>query len=214
MDAIARRISASITTATLMVWLCLSSVGTLADGSNTALMQESFQQFDQKLETGWRTLQLKRDYLGAANAIQDYLTVHSSQLQPWQKDSLAFHLGHIYAMADKRPEAVKWLRQSTADHLMSTTAYVDAYIAFLQNDKQSLVSARQTIATTNPGPWRAQQLHEVDSMVDYFGEPFEAAWGALNCNDATTKNSSEAWTKFCAAVKARYPDIYAKHGNK
>lgn len=208
------RAGAFLTLAIVAVWLnaCFSTAS--AAVSDNVMMHETFQQFDQTLDAGWRTLQLKRDYLGAAASIKEYMTIHSAKLKPWQTDSLAFHLGHVYAMADKRHEAITWLRKSTTDHLMGNSAYVNAYIAFLENNKPELLAARHTIATTDPGPWRVGDLREVDAMLGYFGDPFEAAWGALNCHNHAIKENKRGWTSYCKAINEKYRGIYKIHGIK
>ncbi|MGH2508849.1 MAG: hypothetical protein ACRESX_07765 [Gammaproteobacteria bacterium] len=199
--------------AILVLYLCTGfSVARAA--SDNALMQESFQQFDQNLSGGWRTLQVKGDYLGAAKAMLDYLSVHSATLKPGQKDSLAFHLGHVYALAGNKQEAIHWFRKSIADHLMGNPAYTQSFIAFLENDRSAFLADRHTIATINPGPWRAGDLREMDTMLEYFGEPFEAAWGALNCHNPAAESTTAAWIEYCRAMDAKYRDLYAKHGIK
>jgi len=208
------RSSIRLVLAVAALWLCSGFSTALTAVSHKALMNESFQQFDQNLDTGWRVLQLQRDYLGAANAMLEYLSVHSDTLAAWQKDSLAFHLGHVYAMANQRQEAIIWLRKSMADHSMGNTAYVEAYMAFLTNDKPALLAVRHTIATTHPGPWRAQDLREVDVMVTYFGEPFEAAWGALNCHNPVAESTTAAWIAYCGAIDAKYRKLFLQHGIK
>lgn len=201
--------------AVLALGLCTgSSAATPAAVTDARLMRESFRQFDQNLKGGWRTLQVQRDYLGAAHAMLEYLSVHSAILKPWQKDSLAFHLGHVYALAGKRQEAIHWFQKSIADHRMGNPAYTESFIAFLENDKPALLADRHTIATTNPGPWRAEDLREMDAMLDYFGDPFEAAWSALMCHSPAAEGTGAAWFSYCKAIDAKYRRLYAKHGIK
>jgi len=196
------------------LWLCSGFSAALTAVSHKALMNESFQQFDQNLNTGWRVLQLQRDYLGAANAMLEYLSVHSTTLKLWQKDSLAFHLGHIYALAGKKREAIHWFKKSMADHLMDNPTYTESFIVFIEKDKPALLEDRDTIATTHPGPSRAQDLREMDVMLEYFGESFEAAWGALNCHNPATKETTAAWISYCKDMDAKYRKIYLQHGIK
>ncbi len=166
---------ARIILAATALWLCCGSVAFAGPRTTNALMQESFQQFDQKLDTGWRVLQVQGDYVGAANTMLDYLSMHTATLKPWQKDSLAFHLGHVYALAGKRDEAIYWFRKSIAGHRMDNPAYVNGFIDFLQNDKPALLADRSSIAAMHPSLARAGDLREMDAMLEYFGEPFEAA---------------------------------------
>ncbi len=182
--------------------------------SDHALMQESFQQFDQNLNSGWRLLQVRRDYLGAAHAMLEYLSVHSATLKPWQEDSLAFHLGHVYALAGKRQEAIHWFQKSIADHRMDNPTYAESFIAFLENKKPVLIADRRIIATRRPGPLRTNDLREMDAMLEYFGEPFEAAWGALNCHNPAAGSATAAWIACCGAIDAKYRKLFLQHGIK
>jgi hypothetical protein len=207
-----RRFLVSVALSTF--WLFAATPAFAAPASDAQLMHESFQKFDQQLDTGWRTLQVRRDYLGAAAAIREYQSEHAAQLKTWQQGSLAFHLAHVYALAGNQPEAIRWLRQSMAGHWAGNPAYIKAFIAFLQNDKPALIKARHVIATTNPGPWQAEDLSEVDAMIDYFGEPFEAAWGALNCHESRTTQKTPAWKAYCQAVDIKYRKLYLQHGIK
>lgn len=84
---------ARVILAAIIMWFCCGALVFAGQVPTNALMHESFQQFDQSLDTGWRVLQVQRDYLGAAKAMLDYLSVHPTALMPWPKDSLAFHLG-------------------------------------------------------------------------------------------------------------------------
>lgn len=179
------------------------------------LMHESFRQFDQS-DGGWRTLQVRRDYRGAADAIRTYMTVHAAALNRWQRASLSFHLAHIYALEGESSLAIRWFRQSNAYHVFGNPAYPESFVAFLRNDRAALLQARHIIATTNPGPWRAADLKEIDAMIEYFGDPFEAAWGALMCHGAlaTVTRNVAAWGSYCAAVDVKYRGLYRAHGIK
>ncbi|HEY1772532.1 MAG TPA: hypothetical protein VGH91_05000 [Gammaproteobacteria bacterium] len=177
-------------------------------------MSESFQQFDQHLDTGWRTLRVKRDYAGAAEAILQYQSLHAAGLNEGQKGSLAFHLAGVYALAGDKAKAIEWFQKSLDTGGSGNPAYIQGFIHFLQGDKTGLADARHTIATTNPGPWREQDLKEMDAMLAYFGEPFEAAWGALNCHDPGIKGSGPEWIAYCQADDAKYRKIYLEHGIK
>ena len=198
------------TLAVATLWLCCGSVVFAGQMPTNALMHESFQQFDQNLNGGWRILQLQRDYLGAADAILGYMSKHSADLKTWQMASLAFHLGHVYALMDDRADAIHWFKKSLSYHAMGNPAYVEGFIAFLQNDKPALIADRHTVATTNLGPWQAADLKEMDVMIEYFGAPFEAAWGALNCLELAAEADPQ-WADFCRAVSKKYHDVYSQH---
>jgi len=183
---------------------------TSASAADDASVQKSFIQFDQNPNGGWRPLQLQRNYQGAADAILGYMSEHSANLKTWQNASLAFHLGHVYALMDDRANAIHWFKKSLSYHAMGNPAYAEGFIAFLQNDKPALLADRHTVATTNPGPWQAADLKEMDAMIEYFGAPFEAAWGALNCVAKAAKANPQ-WADFCRAVSEKYHDVYSQH---
>lgn len=157
---------------------------------------------------------MQRDYLGAAKAMLDYLSVHSATLKPWQKESLAFHIGHVYALAGKNKEAIHWFRKSMAGHLLDNPAYVQGFIAFLQNDKSALLTDRHTIADMRPSLMQNDDLREMDVMLEYFGEPFEAAWGALNCHNPAAESHTAAWIAYCRAIDVKYEKLFLLHGIK
>jgi tetratricopeptide (TPR) repeat protein len=203
-----------LTLAATTLWLCCGALVSADQMSANDLTLESFQKFDQSLDTGWRVLQVQRDYRGAAKAILDYISVHSATLKPWQKASLAFHLGHVYALAGERDQAIRWFRKSIDGHRLGNPEYVESFIAFLQNDKPALIADRRIVANTNPGAWRTHDLGEMDAMLEYFGEPFEAAWGAYTCHIQRTENTGPAWVPYCKVVDTKYRDIYLEHGIK
>jgi len=107
-------------------------------------------------------------------------------------------------------KAIHWFNKSLSYHVMGNPAYAKGFIAFLQNDKQALLADRKSVANSNPGPWTSQDLKEMDAMIDYFGAPFEAAWGALNCIGTGAKADPQ-WAKFCRAMSANTMNIYAQH---
>ncbi len=202
-----------IPAATALWFICAPGAWAAAP-SDSALMNESFLQFDQKMDTGWRTLQVKGDYRGAAEAILQYQAVHAAELKDWQKGSLAYHLAHCYALGGGTPKAIEWFQKSLATGGWGNPAYIQGFIDFLKGDKTALEDARHTIATTNPGPWQAQDLDEMDEMLAYFGEPFEAAWAALNCHDPGIKTDKPDWVNYCRTADAKYRALYLKHGIK
>ncbi|MDE2344888.1 MAG: hypothetical protein KGL13_00325 [Gammaproteobacteria bacterium] len=180
------------------------------DTATAAAVQKAFMQFDQNPNRGWRPLQLQRNYQGASDAILQFMSQHAAQLNPWQNASLAFHLGHVYALMDDRADAIRWFRKSISYHVMGNPAYAQGFIAFLQNDKQALLADRHSVAVDDPGPWQSEDLKEMDAMIDYFGSPFEAAWGALNCIGTGAKADPQ-WAKFCRTLSVKYHYIYAQH---
>lgn len=175
---------------------------------NDSLLNESFQQFDQTLGAGWRDLVLQQKYADAAVAIQKYRELHAMTLSSQEDASLEFHLGNVYALLDQRDKAIYWFRQALASKALGNPAYPQAHVAFLAKDKPALLAARNTLATTNPGPWREGDLKEVDAMIKYFGQPFEVVFGALNCESGPLQTTSPLWPSYCKALRDKYAAIY------
>lgn len=177
-----------------------------------ALLNENFTQFDQKLDSGWRTVMVQMHYLDAAEFIKQYQSQHSKTLLKWQKASLAYHLGVLYSLANERQEAIYWFRQALAPRLSGNPAYVNAHIAFEADNKEALLQARDKITALAPSEMRSEDLGEIDAMIKYFGQPFEAAFGALNCLEKTPPQSS-AWRDFCKAMHEKYGALYQQLAN-
>lgn len=176
-----------------------------------ALMQEDFQQFDQHSDSGWNVQMFEMKYPEAVEAIQDYSTTHAGKLATWQQGSLDFHLGRVYALEGQRDHAVAAFRQALATQALGNPAYVEAFIAFLEGDREALVKDRDVVATTNPGPWQAADLDDVDEMLKYFGKPYEVAFGALTCVDNKTPVTDALLSTYCQVLLKKYATLYQGH---
>ena len=174
-------------------------------------LQESFQQFDQSSESGWRVLELQSKYSEGISLIQDYREANSAKLLNWQKASLAFHLGDLYALAGDNERAIAAYQQAFAFNAAANGAYIQAFIAFLSQDRTALLKARETLATTNPGPWQKGDVAVVDELIKYFGQPYEAAFGAMGCVDKTIRDSRPLWPQYCRGVLVKYAAVYKSH---
>ena len=191
---------------------CAIAMPTLASNTQTdkALLSEDFTQFDQHLDSGWRLVTFQRKYLEAATLMETYQKQNAQTLLPWQNASLAYHLGIVYSLANERKTAIYWFRQALAPKLLDNPGYVYAHIAFEANDREGLFQARDKIAKLKPSTTRTEDIEETDAMIEYFGEPFEAAFGALNCIEHAPPNSSML-QDFCKTMMEKYGSLYQAH---
>jgi tetratricopeptide (TPR) repeat protein len=176
-----------------------------------ALMQESFQQFDQSPDSRWRVLLLQSKYSEGIALIQDYRGANSAKLLDWQKASLAFHLGDLYALAGDREQAIAAYRQSLAFNAAGNPAYIQAFIAFLGQDRVALLKAREALATAQPAAWQKGDVAVVDELIKYFGQPYEAVFGAMSCVDKTVSTSASQSQAYCQTLLEKYAAVYKSH---
>lgn len=198
----------SLLAATLMLGLTRSAYPAPSASDPASMNQQSFKEFDQDLDTGWRVLELQMQYSQAVDAIKAYQQANVARLQPWQKASLDYHLGHMYALEGENQQAIAVFRSVLASGAMGNPTYMQASIAFLSEDRAALLKARETIATTNPGPWQKGDLAEVDGMLKYFGQPFEVVFAALGCVDKTLPISGPLGPAYCDAMRKKYATIF------
>lgn len=197
--------------AVLVLGLSSGTSAATNPASSDSMKQESFQQFDQSLDSGWRVLELQSKYSEAIALIQDYQEANSAKLLRWQNASLAFHLGDLYALAGDGEQAIAAYRQALASNAAGNPAYIQAFIAFLSQDHAALLKARETLATTNPGPWQKGDVAVVDELIKYFGQPYEAVFGAMGCVDKTMRDSSPLWPQYCRTLLEKYAAVYRSH---
>lgn len=204
------RYLAALSVAILVV--CASATTSFASNAPTdkVLLSESFAQFDQNLDTGWRTVAFQIRYQDAISLIRQYEKTHATTLSQTQQGLLNYHLGVVYALANEPDKAVHAFKQGLTSRAFGNPAYIEAHIAFAEKDKGKLLQVRHIIATSNPGPWRKGSLDEVNVMIQYFGQPFEAAFGALNCVEHAPANSS-MWHSFCKTMMDKYGALYRAH---
>ena len=124
---------------------------------------------------------------------------------------MAFHLGDLYALAGDRGQAIAAYQQALASSAAANPAYIQAFIAFLSQDRAALLKARETLATTNPGPWQKGDVAVVDELIKYFGQPYEAVFGAMSCVDKTVSTSASQSQGYCQALLKKYAALYKSH---
>ena len=191
--------------------LCPRAPAATTQASPDPVLQESFQQFDQSSDSPWQLLELRSKYSEGIALIQNYRKANSAKLLKWQKASLAFHLGDLYALEGDKEQAIAAYQQAFAFNAATNGAYIQAFIAFLSQDRAALLKDRETLATTNPGPWQKGDVAVTDELIKYFGQPYEAVFGAMGCVDMTIRDSRPLWPQYCQVVLVRYAAVYKSH---
>lgn len=147
-----------------------------------------FDTFDQTPAKGWRPLSNAEKYLEAAKLIDRYLDKHT-ELDSSQIIMLRFHAAQMYAFDDKTDIALKYLSNTEypvsilksvpADlkqNLQAWNTYVQATIAFLRRDKDTLQSLRLLIAKGPIIDGAPMNLDVVDRLLSNFDKPYKNAY--------------------------------------
>ena len=109
--------------------------------------------FDQS-PNGWRKLEQTRDFSGAANLIQEYISRNKDKiLNPKEGEKevalglMYFHVGQELACAGQSnwSEAIQAFQQSVKDGRVDWNAYVSATIGFLEGDIKKIDNAISAI---------------------------------------------------------------------
>lgn len=147
--------------------------------------------FDQDLNGGWRAVARHESCLGvAANLIRDY-----RETRGLESGILYWHEGQLRAMTGATEEAIQLFERARGmeNDPYGWNLYVDATIAFLQNDKAGLLNARKTLAQLPRLPdfqprdqdqagklinisW-PPNLNVVDRLIACFGRDYKSAYG-------------------------------------
>ena len=157
-----------------------------------AMLAMDLQAFDQQQDAGWRALQARGCLAEAAELLAAYQAAH-----PEEAGLLAWHEGQLRAMLEQRDAAIALFeasRKDEAEDFQGWNAYVEASIAFLQNDRPALEAARERLAGV-PKPegmkltmeqpdgkvlemaW-PPNLNVVDGLIDCFGKTYKEAYNA------------------------------------
>ena len=156
------------------------------------MLAMDLESFDQQMDAGWRALQARGCLAEAAELIAAYREAH-----PEEAGLLGWHEGQLRAMLGEREAAVALFagaRKPEAEDMQGWNAYVDASIAFLENDRTALEAARERLAVV-PKPegmdlkmeqpdgtvlelaW-PPNLNVVDGLIDCFGKSYREAYNA------------------------------------
>lgn len=131
-----------------------------------ATLALSFEQFDQDLARGWRSLGNGLCYREAAALIRRYRSANDARLAPSQRAVLSWHEGQMYASAGDAPRAVPLLLGGVpADDSNGFADYALGTVAFLHRDRDALARARARLALLpRPADWATSSV--VSMTVD------------------------------------------------
>jgi hypothetical protein len=113
-------------------------------------------EFDQS-SAGWRFLADRGCYRGAAAVIRRYIAARSAALTPPERAILYFHLAQMLASTGDRTAALSALDLSQrasaqqSKRFASWDVYVQGTIAFLRQDRRSLIDAITGLEETAAG---------------------------------------------------------------
>lgn len=150
-----------------------SREATVTDEKMETFLKMDFWQFDQRPE-GWRSLSNpdgSEDYLATGKVLDTYYEKKKG-LPARQKSLIAFHAGQNYGFSNETETAIARFQKSHEDDQPDWNAYVDATIAFLKNDKNSLLEARKKLEII-PGQ---MNLNVVDRLIKNFGKSYFEAY--------------------------------------
>ncbi|WMS87786.1 hypothetical protein [Pleionea litopenaei] len=156
-----------------------------------ALMALSLNQFDQDMNGGWRAVSQQTGCsLAAAELIKKYRIDNKRT-----EKILLWHEGQLRAEANQIKEAVELFKQSFEEQdLMGWNHYVNASIAFLEQDLETLKKERALLAAiekpdglhmTDPNgkpikiSW-PPNLNVVDKLVECFGKSYKEAYSGCH----------------------------------
>ena len=139
-----------------------------------------YETFDQTPKSGWRLLADEKKHAEAATLIEEFLT-NGDELTPSQIRNLNFHAGQMHAFADNYVSAIQRFRLTLVatepeDSPIRWNAYVNATIAFLENDKDTLASCRNEISKGPKFGDVVPNLSVVDSLISHLGKSYSEAY--------------------------------------
>ncbi len=148
---------------------------------NHHLLDLGFEAFDQDMKGGWRALAAQHGCEGkAANIVSEYRHKYLSMMP-----ILYWHEAQLRAQIGENKEAISLMRKSREldyKDLSGWDPYVDATIAFLQNDKGRFRKARDRLEHfRKPNGWPAdaewpQNASVVARLWNCFGKPYKIAY--------------------------------------
>lgn len=170
------------------------------------LLRLSQGKFDQDFKGGWRAIGYKENCNNAAAEMIKAYILYSEPFPSKRISILRWHAGQTKASAGNYLEAISLFKgtyKSDNEHGVAWNIYVDATIAFLQNDLAALTQAHDSLASLavteeekesrrkfleqNPNIKmpdgfvdQPDNLATVESLLECFGQPYSEAYG--NCN--------------------------------
>ena len=144
-------------------------------------MDLSYKEFDQTMDSGFRALSAQGCDSESADLIERYIEVNSAE-----QSSLRWHIAQARAMSGENSEAIRYARttlvekEDFSERALRWNDYVLATIAFLEGERESLISHRNNIADgVGEHPGNELNLRLIDALVDYSGTDYSAALQSL-----------------------------------
>lgn len=137
-----------------------------------------FAEFDQNDAAGWRALSAAGCDSEAATLIEKYV---AAQERPhpvlvWHRAQMLAKAGN-YVLAIQVARLTLRAEESEAKGEFQWNEYVNAMIAFLQGDRESLQRHRDRLAlATNTYPINQPNLASVERLQRCFGKPYKVAY--------------------------------------
>jgi hypothetical protein len=155
------------------------------DPDREALLSLSWQEFDQKQNSGWRVFVNpdRKEYLVGARLIEAYLERHRD-LTARQRALLHYHAVHLYIYRAVRggegdvKEALPHLEGAVVAHGEEPPSadwndLVQATKAFLLGDRNELLAVRARLASLPPASIKFMQPpHSADDLLAHLGKPY------------------------------------------
>ncbi len=124
--------------------------------------------FDQG-DSGWRELDEKKQFLKAAQVIEQYLELNRGKVEEYDKENpgfasiMVFHAGQLYATAGPKyyKTAEPFFELSLRDHDEPWNQYVKGTVAFLNNDLEALNRYLVALRQGDPKHVRVQVLERL-----------------------------------------------------
>lgn len=179
----------------LLLWLALVQAAEACPAPDAAMLALPLEAFDQS-EGGWRSLDSDGCEGETADAMALYREVNAVALEGADLSSLLWHEGQLRAAAGQVDRAIPLLLADRDETDPVEAAYVDATIAFLRQDRASLIAARDRLAAQPqpegfaeavarfreqypdyPPPVWPLNLDVVDGLILCFGQPYGEAYG-------------------------------------
>ncbi len=156
----------------------------ISQNKQMQLLSLSFYEFDQTPGEGWRPYVDETNcYESAGQLIEAYLDINNTSLKSWQKHTLNWHSGRMYALAGENTQAkLRWKESlkdaDQEDVFILWKSYIIASIAFLDRDFPTLLRERNKIAQGPVFNGIKTHLTEVDRLIQFFEHSYLAAQSA------------------------------------
>lgn len=141
----------------------------------------SYKEFDQTMGSGFRALAEQGCERHAADLIEAYIESTGAE-----QSSLRWHIAQLRATHGDYDEATRYARASLSDnedlseHPLRWNDYVLATIAFLEKDRDALITHRNRVAEgVDEHRGNAMNLRLLDALIEHFDLSYDEAMKAL-----------------------------------